>query len=75
VYLTHPVETRNFQLDVTEGADDIVLEMDLIGMLSEERKEQHPYLEQQVVDTRKHMQSIKSCFNNFRDIFFFSSSK
>ena len=51
VYLTHPVETRNFKLDIIEAAEDIVLEMDLIGMLSEERKEQHPYLEQQIVDS------------------------
>ena len=53
VYLPNPIETRNFQIDILDAADDIVLEMDLIGMLSDERKEQHPYLEQQVVDTCK----------------------
>ena len=38
-------------MDVLEASDDIVLEMDLIGMLSEERNEQHPYLNQQSVET------------------------
>ena len=53
LYLTHPVETRNFKMDILEASDDIVLELDFIGMLSEERKEVHPYLGQQIVDTCK----------------------
>ena len=53
VYFTHPVETPNFKMDILEGADEIQLEMDLIGMVSEERTELHPYLDEQVVETCK----------------------
>ena len=64
VYLPQPIVTRFFRLNVVEGAPNVLVKMDLIGMSAEKQYSQDPIFEPTYIRTRKYFYQMIFGFCN-----------